>query len=310
VSLQRTVTARVPAKLNLQLGVGRLRPDGFHNVVTVYHAVGVYDEITAAPSKGLGLAVVGPHAHGVPLNETNLAARAARLLAAHAKMPADVHLTIHKNIPVAAGLAGGSADAAGALVACDALWGLRSDRSELVSIAAELGSDVPFALTGGTAVGAGRGERLTPALARGELNWVLVYADGELSTATIYAACDRLRAGRVRPEPRLDDALMSALRSADPVLIGRALSNDLEPAACSMLPVLRDTLQAGRDVGAIGAIVSGSGPTCAFLARDPAQAIDLAVGLTATGVGRLVVRAVGPVSGARIVDTPTLGASP
>lgn len=296
------VTVRVPAKLNLALSVGPPRPDGYHTVATVYHAVSLFDEVTASSVRGLRVSVSGD-AGEVPADDSNLAARAARLLADRAGVDADVHLHVRKRIPVAGGMAGGSADAAAALLACETLWQTGYERPALLQLAAELGSDVPFLLLGGTVIGHGRGERLTPALARGHFEWVLALADQGLATPAVYAACDRLRAGRVLPEPRVPDALMAALRAGDALALGQALSNDLEPAACSLRPQLRRTLAAGFEFGALGAIVSGSGPTCAFLARDGEHALDLAVSLTASGTCRTVRRANGPVAGARVVDT-------
>ena len=203
---------------------------------------------------------------------------------------------------MAGGLAGGSADAAAALVACDALWGAGLAREALAELAAELGSDVPFSLLGGTAIGTGRGERLTPALARGEYHWVLALAGHGLSTPDVYAELDRLRSGKVLAEPRVSDPLMQALRSGDPVELGATLVNELQPAACSLDPVLQDTLDLGRARGALGAMVSGSGPTVAFLARDLEQAIDLAAALASSGVVDDVQRLHGPVAGARLVE--------
>ncbi len=174
-------------------------------------------------------------------------------------------------------------------------------------MAARVGSDVGFALLGGTAVGLGRGDQVTPALAAGTYHWVLAFADGQLSTPAVYAACDRLRAGRAAPAapPQLNTALMAALRSGDPADLGPLLSNDLQPAAVSLLPRLRQALGAGREHGALGAIVSGSGPTCAFLARDGAHARDLAVALTGAGVCRTVASVSGPAPGATVLSTPS-----
>ncbi|MDP9395023.1 MAG: 4-(cytidine 5'-diphospho)-2-C-methyl-D-erythritol kinase [Actinomycetota bacterium] len=297
-----SVTVRVPAKINLQLSVGAPKADGYHDIATVFHAVSLYDEVRASPSDALEILVEGDHSDGVPLDASNLAARAAVALARAAGVPPQARLDIRKGIPVAGGMAGGSADAAGALVACDALWGTGFSREQLHAIAAELGSDVPFSLVGGTAVGLGRGERLTPALARGRFEWVLALAGGGLSTPAVYAHCDRMRSGRVLPEPFVSDALMGALRSGDPAALGRALSNDLQPAACALRPALRRTLDAGLDSGALGAVVSGSGPTCAFLTRSAEHAIDLAVALSGSGTCRTVRRAHGPVPGARVVE--------
>ena len=297
------MTVRVPAKVNLQLSVGAVRADGYHDVVTVYQAVGLYDDVTASlADSGVRVTVEGEGAGRLPLDGTNLAARAATALAEQAGVEPDVHLHLRKGIPVAGGLAGGSADAAAALVACDALWGLRSDQADLLGLAAGLGADVPFALVGGTAVGAGTGAELTPALGRGRFHWVLALADSGLSTADVYATNDRLAATTIRPEPRLSDRLMGALRAGDPVRLGDALENDLQAATLTLRPQLRFTLEVGEELGALGAVVSGSGPTCAFLARDEDHAVDLAVAIAAAGVCRTVRRAEGPVPGARLLD--------
>jgi len=296
------VVVRAPAKINLSLAVGGPRRDGFHDVATVYHAVSLFDDVTARPADRVEVSVTGPQAGDVPLGRDNLAARAARLLARRAGIEDGVHLTISKGIPVAGGMAGGSADAAAALVACDALWRTGLARNDLRELAAELGSDVPFCLLGGTAVGTGRGEQLTPALARGEYHWVVALAGFGLPTPKVYGELDRLRSGRVLPEPRVSDELMKALRSGDAEALGRALDNDLQPAACSLAPTLERTLAVGRDYGALGGVVSGSGPTIVFLARDTEHALDLAVALTASGTVRDVRRVRGPVPGARVVE--------
>lgn len=301
------VTVRAPAKVNLQLAVGAPRPDGYHDLINVFHAVSLCDDVHAAPADGVTVSVEGPRpgapAPEVPLDGTNLAVRAAHALAEHVGLPAEVHLTIRKRIPVAGGMAGGSADAAAALLACDALWGTGLPRDELEELAAGLGADVPFALAGGTAVGVGRGDRLTPVLGRGQFHWVFAIAEGGLSTPAVYAECDRLRgaaAGEVTPEP--DEALMTALRRGDAKALGRALSNDLQDAALALRPALAQTLAAGVEHGALGAVVSGSGPTCAFLVATPEAGLDLAVALSALGLCRDVKRASGPVPGARLVE--------
>jgi 4-diphosphocytidyl-2-C-methyl-D-erythritol kinase len=310
------VTVRVPGKVNLHLGVGAVGEDGYHPVVTVLQAVSVFDEVTAEPAGGLSVAVRGEGGSGtaeksvgelVPLGAENLAARAASLLAEHCGLVADVALRLAKDIPVAAGMAGGSADAAAALVACDALWDTRLPRAELVALAARLGSDVPFALTGGTALGVGRGEQLTPVLAKGSYDWVFVLADGGLSTPAVYREYDRVlaelpeRVELLQPAVAQPDELLAALRAGDAAALGAALGNDLQLPALRLRPALRETLEAGRAAGAVGALVSGSGPTCAFLASSPAHAAALAQMLTDAAVGRAVRVASGPVPGATVV---------
>ncbi|MCZ3387578.1 MAG: 4-(cytidine 5'-diphospho)-2-C-methyl-D-erythritol kinase [Actinomycetia bacterium] len=296
------VTVRVPAKVNLQLVVGSARADGFHDLATVYHAVSIFDDVTALPGDHLTVSVEGEGAETVPTDDSNLAVVAARSLADHLGIEPHAHLHVHKAIPVAAGMAGGSADAAGALLALDRLWDARLDRHELVELAAAVGSDVPFALVGHTAMGLGRGEKLTPVLARGHFHWVFAFAETGLPTPEVYTELDRLRAASVLPEPRVSDALMSALRAGNAVALGAALGNDMQRAAVSLRPGLAMTLDVGDEYGALGALVSGSGPTCAFLARDDEHALDLAVALTASGTCRTVTSAVGPVGGARVVD--------
>lgn len=297
-----SVTVRVPAKVNLQLSVGPVRPDGYHELATVFQAVGLYDEVIARSSDrpGVTLTLSGEGEGSLPLDDRNLAVRAAKLLAERAGVEANVALHIHKSIPIAGGMAGGSADAAGALLACDTLWRLGTPREELSALAAELGSDVPFALHGGTAIGTGRGENLTPVLSRGDFHWVFALADGGLSTPAVYRECDRLRAGRSVPDPYVSDMLMQAVRAGDAVLLGKALHNDLQAAALSLRPALALVLEIGEDFGSLGGLVSGSGPTCAFVARDEEHSLDIAVALTASGVCRTVRRASGPVPGARV----------
>jgi 4-diphosphocytidyl-2-C-methyl-D-erythritol kinase len=296
------VTVRAPAKVNLHLSVGRRRPDGFHDLTTVFHAVGLYDEVDAVHSDALTVTISGEDADLLPTDGSNLAMRAAALLGMEAGREPLVALTIRKSIPVAGGCAGGSADAAAALVACDALWGTGLSRDELSVLAARLGSDVPFALHGGTALGTGRGEQLTPVLGHGSYSWVLALADGGLATPEVYAQLDRQR--DTGPVGVVSDAALalSALRSGDALALGHALANDLQAPAITLRPSLRLLLDTGKDLGALGGIVSGSGPTVAFLARNEDHAVALAAALAGQGVCRTVRRADGPVPGARVVE--------
>lgn len=308
-----SVTVRVPAKVNVQLAVGGLRPDGFHDLANVFLAVSLHDEVTATPADALRITVEGADAAQVPRDRTNLAARAAELLAARHGIEPDVHLHIAKDIPVAGGMAGGSADAAGAVLACDALWGTGASRDELLGICAEVGSDVPFSLVGGAALGRGRGELLTPVETGGTFHWVFAVADGGLSTPAVYRECDRLReaAGTGAtsadvPDPEPSPALLEALRTGDPYALATALTaagagNDLQPAALSLRPSLDAALRAGTEAGALAGIVSGSGPTTAFLAEDGAAARKVAEGLRASGTCRTARWATGPAEGARVI---------
>ena len=297
---------RVPAKVNLRLDVGARRPDGYHELTTVFQAIDLYDEVTASPGSGLKLTLRGPESGDVPTDSRNLAWRAAQLLAEHTGQRADAHLEIAKAIPVAAGLAGGSADAAATLVACAQLWQTRTQREELIELAAQLGSDVAFGLLGGTALGTGRGESLAPLLSTGTTWWTFAFADFGLSTPSVYAELDRRRGG---PEPKSSPhadaesmtAVIDAVRAGDAVALAQGLGNDLQDCALALQPSLRRTLDAGRALGALAGIICGSGPTCAFLAADRESALGLAAALATEGVCRSTRVACGPVPGARVV---------
>ncbi|WP_409484902.1 4-(cytidine 5'-diphospho)-2-C-methyl-D-erythritol kinase [Arsenicicoccus dermatophilus] len=298
------VTVRAAAKVNLELIVGpRDDATGYHELATVFQAVSLHDDVTLRPAPAYALSVRGRGADQVPTDATNLAWRAAVAVAEEHEGAGPVAIEIVKDIPVAGGMAGGSADAAAALVAADALWGAQLDRASTQAIAARLGADVPFSVLGGTAVGTGRGDELVPALARGSYHWVFAFSDEGLATPRVFAELDRLRAERgeqvARPEVSQD--LMAALLVGDEVAVGRALRNDLQEAAISLQPRLAETLEVGAECGALGGVVSGSGPTVAFLARDNEQALDIAVALTASGVAQDVRRATGPAAGARVI---------
>jgi 4-diphosphocytidyl-2-C-methyl-D-erythritol kinase len=298
------VTVQVPAKINLQLAVGPPRPDGYHGLVTVFHAISLFDELTVTPADTDSVTVTGEQAGLVPATGDNLALRAVEALRAELRRRASapgggVAVAIAKRIPVAGGMAGGSADAAAALVACNELWGAGLTQPELCAVAGGVGSDVAFAVLGGTAVGRGRGEQLAPVPgAPGPYHWVIALAAGQLSTPGVYRELDRMRGAAGAPEPELRAELMSALRAGDVAALGAALSNDLQAPALSLFPALGKTLSAGREFGALGALVSGSGPSCFFLARDAGHAADLAGRLSGAGVCRATATATGPVPGA------------
>jgi len=303
-SAKVSVTVRVPAKVNLQLSVGPREADGFHNLVTVFQAISIYDDVTVtktASGSGITIAITGDHTHGVPADATNLAAKAAALIADEYEFAADIHIEVNKSIPVAGGMAGGSADAAAVIVGLNELYNLEMSREEMLEFGSQLGSDVPFMITGGTAIGQGRGDQLTAALSRGTYHWVLALSTVGLSTPAVYQECDRLRAGLDIAAPQTSDALMQSLLAADPKAVGQALQNDLQSAACSLRPALTLVLDVGEEYGALGAIVSGSGPTVAFLVADEEQGLDLAVALTSSGVVGSVARAYGPVHGAKVI---------
>ena len=298
-----SVTVRVPAKVNVQLAVGAARPDGFHDLANVFLAVGLFDEVTVTPADELRITCEGPDAAQVPLDGTNLAARAAVALAERYGRTPAVHIHIAKDIPVAGGMAGGSADGAGALLACDALWGTGASRVELLDICAELGSDVPFSLVGGAALGVGRGEKLTVLETGGDFHWVFAMAERGLSTPAVFREFDRLVAvaDSEVPAPVASPELLDALAKGDPDALAATVSNDLQPAALSLFPALADALAAGRAAGALTALVSGSGPTTAFLARDAVAARQVAEALSASGTCRSVRVAAGPVPGASVL---------
>ncbi|MFI1764291.1 4-(cytidine 5'-diphospho)-2-C-methyl-D-erythritol kinase [Streptomyces sp. NPDC020800] len=300
-----SVTVRVPAKVNVQLAVGAARPDGFHDLANVFLAVGLYDEVTVTPADELRITCEGPDADQVPLDGTNLAARAAVALAARRGIEPAVHIHIAKDIPVAGGMAGGSADGAGALLACNTLWNAGASRAELLAICAELGSDVPFSLVGGAALGIGRGEQLTALETGGTFHWVFAMAGRGLSTPAVFREFDRLAEGREIPEPVASQSLLDALAAGDVDALAAAVSNDLQPAALSLFPELADTLDAGRGAGALAALVSGSGPTTAFLARDPESAAKIADALGSSGTCRTVRTATAPAPGATVTGLPT-----
>jgi 4-diphosphocytidyl-2-C-methyl-D-erythritol kinase len=289
----------VPAKVNLHLSVGPLRPDGYHELRTVFHAVDLCDEVSATRAAGLSITVSGAGAGDLPVDGRNIAWRAAELLAAATGVEPDVRLALRKSIPVAGGMAGGSADAAATLVACARLWGVTAD---LADLAAQLGADVAFPLLGETAVGTGRGEVLAPVPVRGRLEWVFALAEGGISAGEAYGELDFLRDSDAAPEPiGPADALLAALAAGDLARVAGELGNDLEAAALSLRPDLRATLDAGRAAGALAGIVSGSGPTCAFLCAGAAAAEAVARDLRAAGVCRDALVASGPVPGAEVV---------
>lgn len=298
------VHVRAPGKLNVFFEVGDVQDDGYHDVASAYQAVSLYEDVWAEPADDFTLTVSGTvDVSLVPADDRNLALRAARMVAQRIGHDGGVHLDIVKHVPVAGGMGGGSADAAAALVACDALWGAQLGSAELLRLAARLGADVPFALMGGTAIGTGRGDQLSPALAQGRFEWVLVTSDAGLSTPEVYGHLDALRSGpdilSPRAVPAVDPELLQALRAGDPAALAARTRNDLQPAALSLRPDLGEILDAGAKAGALAGLVSGSGPTVALLAPDSAAALDLQVSLSAAGHVALHVH--GPVAGARVL---------
>ena len=309
--MTREVTVRAPGKLNLQLSVGRKQEDGYHPLATVFQAVDLYETVTATlrddPEFTIELTMlptVNAEPGAVPLDESNLVIRAARAVAARYGVTAGVHLHILKGVPVAGGMAGGSADAAAALVACAEVWEVGATRDELDELASSLGADVPFALHGHTAVGLGRGDELSPAMTHGEFHWVFATQGHGLSTPAVYGEFDRqVTAGEhVVAEPRLSDSLMSALMAGDPHALGEALANDLQGPALVLAPHLEHTMDLAREAGALGVMISGSGPTVAALARSRQHALAIAAHISAAGSADAVLTVTGPAPGATIIN--------
>ena len=300
------VVTRVPGKVNLQLSVGPIGDYGFHEVTTVFQAISLFDDVTVTegkPGSGTTISVSGQTANGVPADASNLAIRAAQLMMKEYELSPNLEIKLKKEIPVAGGMAGGSADAAGVIVGLDSLYELGLARDEMEKIASQIGSDVPFSISGGVAIGTGRGDQITTALSKGSYTWVLALSNQGLSTPAVYQECDRLREGLSIASPQVSEPLMQALRAGDSKALGKSLLNDLQAAACSLRPALRLVLDVGIDYGALGGIVSGSGPTVAFLVSDEEHAMDLTVALSASGVVSSITRAIGPAHGARIIES-------
>ncbi|HOT34500.1 MAG TPA: 4-(cytidine 5'-diphospho)-2-C-methyl-D-erythritol kinase [Rhodoglobus sp.] len=300
------VHTRAPGKINVFLKVGALLEDGYHDVAIAYQAVSLYEDVRAYPADDFSVSVTGSvELSRVPTDARNIAIKAARLLARRTGYRGGVRLEIDKHVPVTGGMGGGSADAAATLLACDTLWGTALPREEMLHLAAELGADVPFAFTGGTAIGTGRGDQLSPALAKGQFQWVLALADFGLSTPEVYSELDRHRDRNSQDifpapvAPTVEANVLQALRAGDPHMLADCLYNDLQAPALHLEPSLAAVLELGERNGALAGIVSGSGPTVAFLAADLDSALELQIALSAAQL--TVVRATGPVHGARVV---------
>ncbi|TDW29259.1 4-(cytidine 5'-diphospho)-2-C-methyl-D-erythritol kinase [Cryobacterium psychrophilum] len=303
----QVVHARAPGKINVFLKVGAVRDDGYHELATAFQAVSLSEEVRAQAASDFSVSFSGSvDTSGLATGGTNLAIKAARALARKTGYRGGVHLDIEKNVPIAGGMGGGSADAAATLLACDALWGTNASKDELLAIGAKLGADVPFAITGGTAIGTGRGDQLSPALAKGKFQWVLALAEFGISTPAVYSELDRHRdrhAQDIFPaevQPTVDANVLLALRAGDPHMLADALHNDLQAPALHLAPGLGSVIQLGEENGALAGIISGSGPTVAFLVADADSALELQVALSASRLR--VVRATGPVHGARLIN--------
>ncbi|GGO99795.1 4-(cytidine 5'-diphospho)-2-C-methyl-D-erythritol kinase [Actinomyces gaoshouyii] len=306
-----SVRVEAPGKVNLFLSVGAPRPDGYHPLTTVFQAVRLIETVTARrqalDARGRITLTLADPDDAVPTDERNLVVRAARLLAEATGVTEGVDLLLRKRVPVAGGMAGGSADAAAALLACNHLWGTGLGLGDLLDLAARLGADVPFPLMGATALGHGVGDRLTPLMGRGTYQWVFALAREGLSTPAVFARFDELSAasaggaGAPAAPAEVPEALTAALRAGDAAALGDCLANDLQEAALDLRPELAEVIETAERAGALRAIVSGSGPTIAALAPDSATAQRVARALCASGACADVVRADAPVAGARVV---------
>jgi 4-diphosphocytidyl-2-C-methyl-D-erythritol kinase len=302
----QVVHARAPGKINVFLKVGKVMADGYHDLATAFQAVSLYEDVRAYPADDFSVEFSGPiDTSGLATDGSNIAIKAARALARKSGFRGGVRLEIEKHVPIAGGMGGGSADAAATLLACDALWGTEATKDELLGLAARLGADVPFAFTGGTAIGTGRGDQLSPALAKGQFQWVLALAEFGMSTPDVYRELDRHR-DRPAPDifpaetqPTVEPNVLQALRAGDPRMLAESMHNDLQAPALHLAPGLGRVLELGEANGALAGILSGSGPTVAFLVADSDSALELQVALSASRLH--VVRATGPVHGARLV---------
>ncbi|RJF40300.1 4-(cytidine 5'-diphospho)-2-C-methyl-D-erythritol kinase [Actinomyces sp. 2119] len=302
-----SVRVEAPGKVNLFLSVGAPGKDGYHPLVTVFQAVRLIETVTARRQSRqahgrVSLVLEEPDAT-VPTDRSNLAVRAADLLAEATGVTEGVDLLLRKRVPVAGGMAGGSADAAAALVACNALWGTGLDVSELTALAARLGADVPFPLIGATAIGRGRGDTVAPVMTRGTFQWVLGLQQEGLSTPAVFARFDELSAAAgTRPvAEEVPGPLTAALRSGDPVALAATMHNDLQDAVVDLRPELAEVIRVAQEAGALRAVVSGAGPTVAALVRDAGAAQRVHRALRASGLCSRVLRTDAPVAGARVV---------
>ncbi len=302
MSTPTTFTVRAPAKLNLHLGVGAAREDGFHPLDTVYQAIGIYDDVSASPARRWNVSVHAADyidADLVPVGSDNIVDRASRLLVTGRRPSTEIR--IRKDIPIAAGMAGGSADGAAALVALDRLWDCQTSDEEMLRLAAELGSDVPFALVGGSAHGTGRGELVDPVNDAGSWWWVAALSSTGLSTPAVYAHWDRMFPD-ASSEPTSALPVLTAVASGNARALARAMHNDLEAAAFDLRPDLADLVARGESEGALRGMVTGSGPTCVFLCSSADHAREMAAAIG--GPQHVVLVANGPVAGAHLVRYP------
>jgi 4-diphosphocytidyl-2-C-methyl-D-erythritol kinase len=298
---ETSVIARAPGKINLVLRVGPRRADGYHDLLTCFQAVDIWESVALSPAEEFSIAVTGDVNLGeIPLDGNNLAMKAVAAVAQATGRTDAVAILIDKKVPVGGGMGGGSADAAATLIAINELWQTGLSQVELLDIAAGLGSDVPFLLEGGSALGRGRGEILEP-LKSSPLHWVIVPSMEHLATPGVYSRLDELRSDVdvVLPDS-LPDVFTDALYRGDAEALAPHLINDMAQAAIDLNPELEATLEKGLACGALAVMVSGSGPTCAMLARDKTHAEEIFH--ACSEAGRYAVVTSSPARGAHLVS--------
>ncbi|WP_394215910.1 4-(cytidine 5'-diphospho)-2-C-methyl-D-erythritol kinase [Brachybacterium vulturis] len=302
---RRRVVVRAPGKINLSLGVGAVDDRGYHALATVFQAVDIYETVSATRADELSLEVHSEVPGEIPLDESNLALRAAELLRTEFDLRDGAALHIHKQVPIAGGMGGGSADAAATLVALDRLWGLGLGSEGLRQLGSRLGADVPFAMLGHTALGRGNGADLTTVLTHGEWTWLLAVPGGHLSTPAVFRRFEEIATGGGRPpvtHPTVDERQLQALSGGNLELLADTLHNDLQAAAFSLHPGLEPVVEAAEQHGALAALVSGSGPTVAVLVEDEAQARSIAAGLMSESLVESCLVARGSAAGASVLE--------
>jgi 4-diphosphocytidyl-2-C-methyl-D-erythritol kinase len=286
--------ASSPAKVNVFFAVGAFLKNGFHEVASCYQALSLREVLSVELEGRFSIDFAGPLAtqskEAVPTDATNLVYKAGMALKKLnlAVAPELVSFVIHKSVPIAGGMAGGSADGAAALVALDRLFDADLE-VQLPKVAAKLGSDVPFSLQGGTAIGTGRGEKLSRIETNAILHWVMTPSQVGLSTPDVYRKLDVMRTESgvdvsTLEIPEVPSELIAALVSGDPLEVANYMHNDLEIAALALRPELAETIEAGRKAGALKSMVSGSGPTIAHLAKNRIHAEQIANRLAGAGL--------------------------
>jgi len=273
--MSASLTLAAHAKINLSLDVLGQREDGYHLVEMVMQTIQLHDSISVQGTAGGQIQVVCPHPH-VPTGQDNLAWRAANLLRKeYGDSNCGAKIVISKRIPVSAGLAGGSADAAAVLKGLNKVWGLNLPGDELAKVGLSLGADIPFCLLGGTALARGIGEKLTPLSPPPKLWVVLFKPNVGVSTAEVYNSYDHSKVQR-RPDT---EGLISAMDSSVPQAMAAAMANVLESVTFERLPLLRRLKQRALEFGAVAALMSGSGPTVFALTPDYRRAVAIYNGL-------------------------------